>query len=181
MDKIAEVQDSNLEGTCIVVSRPDGRVVGQSRAARALLGTEAVSAEKQACWIMMHQARGAQGLPCSEGCVSRCSTWELPVESHSISLHGRTFELRCEPVGDQVVTTLRPTPDPPPSRCQPLTPREIEVLQLLANGLDGTEIAAALEISPGTVRTHVEHMRERLECRTRAGLVAKGYRLRYLD
>ena len=181
MDEIAGVHDSNLEGTSIVFSRPDGQVVGQSRAARALLGTEAFPAEKQACWVMMHQAPGAQGLPCSEGCVSGRLPWEMPAEAHSIGLRGRAFELRCEPVGDQIVTILRPKPDPAPSRCQPLTPREIEVLQLLANGLDGTEIAAALEISPGTVRTHVEHMRERLACRTRAGLVAKGYRLRYLD
>lgn len=74
-----------------------------------------------------------------------------------------------------------PSTDQAPSQCRQLTPREVEVLRLLADGLDGTEIARALGICPGTVRTHVEHMRHSLDCRTRAGLVAKGYRLHYLD
>lgn len=112
--------------------------------------------------------------------MSRLRTHETPAKAHSIRLGGRAFELRCEPVDDQIVTTLRPKSDPLPSHGQPLTPREVDVLQLLAEGLDGTEIAEALGISCATVRTHVENMRARLDCRTRAGLVAMGYRLRYL-
>ncbi len=104
-----------------------------------------------------------------------------PVESNLIGLRGRTFELRCEPAGDQMVTTLRPPPSPSPRQYGRLTPREIEVLRLLADGLDGTEIAETLGIRAGTVRTHVENMRDSLDCHTRAGLIAKGYRLRYLD
>jgi DNA-binding CsgD family transcriptional regulator len=95
-----------------------------------------------------------------------------------LSPHGRG--LSGEP-GNQIITTLRPVPDQPPNNYPPLTPREIEVLRLLADGLDGSEIALALGISPGTVRAQVEHMRGNLDSRTRAGLVAKGYRLRYLD
>jgi DNA-binding CsgD family transcriptional regulator len=105
----------------------------------------------------------------------------MPVVSSAIRLRGRSFDLRCEPVGDQIVTTLRAVQDQPADHDHPLTPREVEVLRLLADGLDGSEIAVALGISPGTVRTHVENMRDSLDCRTRAGLVAKGYRLHYLD
>lgn len=129
---------------------------------------------------MMQRVSDAEHLPCKQDCVSERLACRTPVESNSIRLRGGNFELRCEPVGDQVVTTLRPLPSHPLGGCPQLTPREVEVLRLLADGLDGAEIALALGISPGTVRTHVEHMRDSLDCGTRAGLVAKGYRLRYL-
>jgi DNA-binding CsgD family transcriptional regulator len=184
--------DEDHDAISIVVSRRDGRVVGKSSMADRLLGCgeedekEADdSTSERPCWSLMRRTPGAEGLPCTEDCVSERLSGGMPIVSSSIRLRGRSFDLRCEPVGDQVVTTLRPVPDPPldplSNHDQPLTPREVEVLRLLADGLDGSEIALALGISPGTVRTHVENMRDRLDCRTRAGLVAKGYRLHYLD
>ena len=163
-------------------------MTGQSNAARKLLG----SANDRSCWSLMQKVPGARHLPCTKGCVSALLSGASPVRSHSISLRGRTFALCCEPVGDQIVTTLRadstegaettgPTDLAEPADDQTrLTPREVEVLRLLAEGLEGTEIAESLGIRPGTVRTHVEHMRASLDCRTRAGLVAKGYQLHYL-
>jgi DNA-binding NarL/FixJ family response regulator len=41
---------------------------------------------------------------------------------------------------------------------KPLSERELEVLRLLANGLNNRDIAAILFISEGTVKTHVEHI-----------------------
>ncbi len=160
----------------VLVSRPDGQVVGVSQAARRLLG----SAVRGACWSMMKSVPDATGLPCTEGCVRALLSNERPVEARRVSLRGRRFELRCEPVGDQIVTTLRAQQAEQTNDAERLTPREVEVLKLLAEGLDGGEIAQQLEIRIGTVRTHVEHMRERLGTRTRAGLVAKGYQLHYL-
>jgi DNA-binding CsgD family transcriptional regulator len=177
--------DEDRDAIGLVVSRRDGRVVGQSSMADSLFGRDGEesddSASERPCWSLMRQTPGAEHLPCTENCVSERLSREVPVVSSSIRLRGRSFDLRCEPVGDQIVTTLRPVPDQPRNDDQPLTPREVEVLRLLADGLDGSEIARALGISPGTVRTHVEHMRDSLDCRTRAGLVAKGYRLHYLD
>ena len=43
-----------------------------------------------------------------------------------------------------------------------LTPREIEVLYLVAQGKTNKEIAADLYISPLTVRTHLEHVYQKL-------------------
>lgn len=57
-----------------------------------------------------------------------------------------------------------------------LTPREHEILQMLADGFDGPEIAERLESSPLTVRTHVQSIRSKLAVRTRAGAVAVGFR-----
>jgi DNA-binding CsgD family transcriptional regulator len=53
-----------------------------------------------------------------------------------------------------------------------LTPREREVVGLLALGLSGAQIAAELFISPQTVRTHVRNAMEKLGARTRAHLIA---------
>lgn len=57
-----------------------------------------------------------------------------------------------------------------------LTPRERKILQMLADGLDGPEIAGILESAPSTVRTHVQSIHSKLGVRTRAGAVAVGFR-----
>lgn len=53
-----------------------------------------------------------------------------------------------------------------------LTPREHEVLGLLAEGYLQSEIADALVISPKTVATHIQHILSKLEVRSRAQAVA---------
>jgi DNA-binding NarL/FixJ family response regulator len=57
-----------------------------------------------------------------------------------------------------------------------LTPRELEVLQLLANGLAADEIAKRLFISKKTVGTHIEHIFTKLRVRSRAQAIAVAYR-----
>ncbi|MBV8884832.1 MAG: response regulator transcription factor [Chroococcidiopsidaceae cyanobacterium CP_BM_RX_35] len=51
-----------------------------------------------------------------------------------------------------------------------LTRREREVLQLISNGATNREIAAQLFITEGTVKTHVTHLLDRLNCKNRAQL-----------
>jgi DNA-binding CsgD family transcriptional regulator len=53
-----------------------------------------------------------------------------------------------------------------------LTPREREVLELVAEGRTNAEIAASLWISPGTVRRHLENIFEKLGVHTRTAAVA---------
>jgi HD-GYP domain-containing protein (c-di-GMP phosphodiesterase class II) len=50
-----------------------------------------------------------------------------------------------------------------------LTDREVEVLQLLANGLSNKEIARVLTLSPKTVGRHIEHIYAKLGVSTRPG------------
>jgi DNA-binding NarL/FixJ family response regulator len=54
-----------------------------------------------------------------------------------------------------------------------LTPREVEILQWIRRGKTTREIAAALVVSPHTVRKHVEHILERLGARTRIEAVVR--------
>jgi DNA-binding NarL/FixJ family response regulator len=58
-----------------------------------------------------------------------------------------------------------------------LTPRELEVLQLLAEGLTQPQIAGRLVISPRTVGTHIQNLLGKLDVHSRAQAVALAHRL----
>jgi len=78
---------------------------------------------------------------------------------------------------------VAPTQSPPvPSSLAELTPREKEVLQLIARGANNREIAQKLYISEGTVKNHVTNILNRLNLRdrTQAAIWANTY-LSYLN
>jgi LuxR family maltose regulon positive regulatory protein len=73
---------------------------------------------------------------------------------------------------------------PPRARIAPrdqlLTPRELEVLRLVSEGLTDGEIAARLVLSKHTVHRHVQKTYAKLGCSSRASAVAKANRLHLL-
>jgi DNA-binding NarL/FixJ family response regulator len=73
------------------------------------------------------------------------------------------------------------SPPPPPSLAE-LTPREKEVLRLIATGATNKEIAQQLYISEGTVKNHVTNILNRLNLRdrTQAAIFANSF-LSYLN
>ena len=77
-------------------------------------------------------------------------------------------------VMDAAVGTRRPAPDS--SALAVLTDRERDVLAEVAGGLANDEIAAALHLSPATVRTYVSRLLTKLGARDRAQLVVLAYR-----
>ncbi|MEU8514901.1 response regulator transcription factor [Kitasatospora sp. NPDC048722] len=56
-----------------------------------------------------------------------------------------------------------------------LSPREVEVLELVASGATNREAAARLFISEATVKTHLIHIYTKLDVKDRASAVAAGY------
>jgi DNA-binding NarL/FixJ family response regulator len=69
---------------------------------------------------------------------------------------------------------IRPAPDAPEETV--LTPRELEVLGLIANGLSNSEIAEVLVISQETVKTYVSRILTKLNLRDRVQAVVYAYR-----
>jgi DNA-binding NarL/FixJ family response regulator len=72
------------------------------------------------------------------------------------------------------VAARAPRRAPSPS-LDALTPRELEILALVAAGLSNEEIAERLVISPLTAKTHVSRVMGKLEARDRAQLVVIAY------
>jgi DNA-binding NarL/FixJ family response regulator len=71
--------------------------------------------------------------------------------------------------------TLAERKHPRPERLNELTPRELEVVALVAAGLSNREIAERLVVSPATAKTHVIRALCKLDARDRAQLVTLAY------
>jgi DNA-binding CsgD family transcriptional regulator len=84
--------------------------------------------------------------------------------------------------------TVRATPPPtrnfgelPEEPSVLLTPREIEVLGALGNGMTNKAVARLLGISPHTVKFHIESLFRKLGVASRAEAVAKGMRQQIVE
>jgi len=74
----------------------------------------------------------------------------------------------------EILAELEDGADRPPS---PLTPREEEVLQLIADGCSTSEVASNLFISGKTVKNHLASIYEKLEARDRTQAVLSAVRI----
>jgi NarL family two-component system response regulator LiaR len=85
-------------------------------------------------------------------------------------------------IANKLMRELQRKPELPPTD-EPLTEREVDVLKLVAQGLTNQEIAEALFIGEGTVRTHVSSILSKLHLanRTQAALYALREGLAPLD
>ena len=83
---------------------------------------------------------------------------------------GAYFDPRVANVALARVTAARPAPGPE----SPLTPRETEILRLIASGRGNAEIASELFIGLGTVKGHIRDILEKLAAndRTQAAVLA---------
>ncbi|MGZ4708603.1 MAG: response regulator [Acidimicrobiales bacterium] len=75
-------------------------------------------------------------------------------------------------IGPKLVAALRPSP----AERYGLSPKELEVLAEMADGLSNADIGARLHVSPLTVKTHVSHILAKLGVADRAAAVIKAYR-----
>ena len=88
--------------------------------------------------------------------------------------HSARFELVAAR-RDAVAEVIQFQPQLPELEQEP-TAREVEVLQLISDGLVNREIGVRLFLSEETVKSHVRHLLAKLQARSRAHAVAVGFR-----
>lgn len=89
--------------------------------------------------------------------------------------HSARFESVAARREATVAEVIRLQP-PVPEYGQEPTAREIEVLQLISDGLVNREIGVSLFLSEETVKSHVRHLLAKLQARSRAHAVSIGFR-----
>ncbi len=72
-------------------------------------------------------------------------------------------------------------PRPPMPSFEPLTPRELEVLQWVSSGKSNAEISMVLGISVCTVRVHIQSIFNKLPANNRTHAAARGAQLGLID
>jgi two-component system, NarL family, response regulator NreC len=102
--------------------------------------------------------------------VKHAAASEL-VEAIRVALDGGTY------INPQLGARLAAEPPAPAAPPDGLTPREIEVLNLIALGYMNPEIAEKLVLSVRTVETHRANIQRKTNCHTRAELI--GYALKH--
>ena len=73
---------------------------------------------------------------------------------------------------------------PGPGKDEPfpnLTPREVEILQIIAKGLSNAEAGKVLKISRATIRTHLEHIYAKMSVSNRVEAITEGIRQGLID
>ncbi len=84
-------------------------------------------------------------------------------------------EAALDPAIQHHVLAAVSAPAAPSEAPDDLTPREVEVLGLIAEGLTNTEIAERLVVSAATVKSHVNHIFAKIGARDRAQAVVYAY------
>lgn len=108
------------------------------------------------------------------GYLLKSATFKEIIEGiETVSAGGATLDPE---VARFILNTLRSRPKAPPPE-KTLSERELEVLELIGQGLAKKEIASQLNISVTTVAYHVQHIYEKLEVPNAPAAVDRAHRL----
>jgi len=147
-----------VEATRIIRSRlPDVQVVILTMHVDASIVTEAVRA-------------GAAGY-----LVKDCRTDDIVALLDAVA--SGEAALSADLASSMLTEAQRPDPGPAAASEPLLTPREEEVLQLIAGGSSTTEVAKAMYISTKTVRHHLSSIYDKLDSRDRTEAVVRAVRM----
>lgn len=105
--------------------------------------------------------------------VRRIATW---AEAVTAELSDATIGLAPDP-GAAEQARAAPAPPTEPELSARITPRELDVLRLIAEGRTNGEIARALFVSEGTVKFHVKNILRKMQAHNRADAGARYLRV----
>jgi DNA-binding CsgD family transcriptional regulator len=179
-------------GDALMALGPDLRVDAWNEELESLTGIPAGEAIGRPCWEVLGGLDERGAVICHPGCSAARLTREgRPVPSRRILI--RTAESRklvtmstiaavSADRGAVGVHLFRPTPDaePEPAPTSNLTPRQQEVIELIAEGVPAKVIAARLAIAEVTVRQHIRAILLELGCHSQLEAIAEARRRRFL-
>jgi DNA-binding NarL/FixJ family response regulator len=175
-DLVAVVEDGHALVEAVQKHRPD--VVVADVAMPRLNGIDALVQLRHDgdrvpfVFLTMHRelayARRALDAGASGYVLKHSAKAEL-VSAIRAALEGKTYV--TPQIAGELLESMRRAPEKAPDPVESLTPRQREVLQLLAEGRSGKEIASLLSISARTVEFHKYQMMDTLGLHTNAELI----------
>ncbi|HSF78387.1 MAG TPA: LuxR C-terminal-related transcriptional regulator [Steroidobacteraceae bacterium] len=200
-DSIASRTLSSTSEPAYAVSQ-DGLIVAWNKSAEAAFGYTATQAVGRKCWDLLAGQDVFDNRYCCQGCpIREMAFCHEPIKGSTLTMktamQGRRkydicMLLVCDSSGTELLVHLchpareaadaRPGaapagPTPAYSGHRALTPREVEILALLADGLETREIASELCISVATARNHLQHVLRKLRAHSRVAAIARGRKL----
>jgi PAS domain S-box-containing protein len=157
-----------------------------NRAAEELTGISAEEAVGRCCWELLGGTEPDGALVCHRACpYIRLAREGWPVPSHDMivkTTRGRRRISLATIAGEGdprlFLHLMRPAADPAPvppeSRKVTLTPRQLDVLSLLAEGLAAKAVALRLGIAMPTVRNHIREILRALDAHSQLEALANA-------
>jgi DNA-binding NarL/FixJ family response regulator len=99
----------------------------------------------------------------------------------AVRLVARGYAVLAPPTGPYEGVSLRPAARRSRDELDKLTERELDVLKQLARGASNAEIADALTLSESTVKSHVQHLLDKLGLRNRIQVVIYAFELGLIE
>jgi DNA-binding NarL/FixJ family response regulator len=108
----------------------------------------------------------------------RIPSQDITADQILAAVHAAAAGLQVMPVADEMAFLPHSTTHQAVEEIvEPLSPREMDVLEMLAEGLSNKMIAHRLSISDHTAKFHVNSILAKLNAGTRTGAVTRGIRL----
>lgn len=163
--------EPDLSDVPVITTDAEGRIRQLNQPARDLFG----NAVGRRCGDVLVARDPTHRVVCTRSCakslIGDCKQSDLP----QVIVRGRPFRMMCTGLEEGSVITLLDAVAAEPVE-EPLTPRELEILAMVSEGLTSKRIARRLGIAFSTVRTHLERTRSKLGARSRAEAVARAVR-----